>query len=391
VPALRVTFVAPFGLRRKGTTRARVLPLAAALAARGHSVRVVVPAWDSPEDWGRRDHLPGLDVLHLPIRSARRRPELSPALLAAVWRAATAGAPDVLHCFKPIGYSGAVAYGATLAARRSGRPRLVAVDADDLEGRQGWSRRDGRSRWQVALLDLQERRTIRAAPLVTVASAELRRRAIEWGCRPDRVCYLPNAVPPPAARSGCLDVQRGAPAGVLLYTRFNEFTPERAVRILDEVLTRLPGAHVTVVGDGQGRGRFERLVRSRSWAAQVSSHGFQEGAALAALLGAPNVALWLFDNSPTNRARCPSKLAELLAAGRAVVGEDVGEVRALVGSAGRLVAAGDGAAIVDAVAELIADETARTQLETAAAVRARAELSWKTRASDLESVYLRYT
>ena len=59
MPALRVTFVAPFGLRRKGTTRARVIPLAAALAARGHRVRVVVPAWDSPEDWGRRDRLPG--------------------------------------------------------------------------------------------------------------------------------------------------------------------------------------------------------------------------------------------------------------------------------------------------------------------------------------------
>src|SRR5207248_6414163 len=86
VPALRVTFVAPFGLRRKGTTRARVIPLAAALAARGHRVRVVVPAWDSPEDWGRRDRLPGVDVLHLPIR-ASRCPEFSPTLLAEVWRA----------------------------------------------------------------------------------------------------------------------------------------------------------------------------------------------------------------------------------------------------------------------------------------------------------------
>jgi glycosyltransferase involved in cell wall biosynthesis len=390
VPALRVTFVAPFGLRRKGTTRARVIPLAAALAARGHRVRVVVPAWDSPQDWGRRERLPGVEILHLPLR-ALRCAGLSPALLTQVWRAALIGSPDVLHCFKPIGYSGAVAYGAALAAHRSKLPRLVAVDTDDLEGRHGWSVRDRRPRWQVALIDLQERRTIRVAHLVTVASAYLRGRVIDWGCRGNRVCYLPNGVQSPGSHALCPSEEAAKECGLVLYTRFNEFTPRRGVALLDRILDECPRLRVTVIGDGEERSQFESLVQSYTWADRVALTGFHEGDSLRALLRAPNIALWLLDDNSTNQARSPSKLVELMAWGRAVVAEDVGEVRCLVGCAGRLVAAGDAAGIVCAVKELLANAAARSELGAAAAQRAAKDLSWDCRAARLEAAYTRYT
>jgi glycosyltransferase involved in cell wall biosynthesis len=390
VPALRVTFVAPFGLRRKGTTRARVIPLAAALAAHGHRVRVVVPAWDCPEDWGRRDRLPGVDVVHLPGH-VLRFPEWSPTLLAQVWRVAFASDPDVLHCFKPIGYSGAVAYAAALAARWTNRPRLVAVDTDDLEGRQGWSRRNDRPGWQIALIDLQERRTLRSAQLVTVASAYLRGRAIDWGCRRDQICYLPNGVRAPG-ESPAVALREMAPEpGLVLYTRFNEFTPERGVQLIDRVLSESPGARLTVIGDGGDRARFEALIRSHHWANRVRLLGFQEADSLQALLRSPNVALWPFDDNPMNRARSPSKLLELLAYGRAVVAEDVGDVRRLVGSAGRLVPSGDISGFANAVKDLLEDERAGSCLGARAARRAAAELSWDNRAAHLESCYQNYT
>jgi len=40
--------IGPFGLRQKGTSRARLVPLAGALADRGHQIKVVLPPWDSP-------------------------------------------------------------------------------------------------------------------------------------------------------------------------------------------------------------------------------------------------------------------------------------------------------------------------------------------------------
>src|SRR5206468_9087352 len=48
---MRIAFLAPFGLQPKGTVSARMLPLAHALAGRGHMVRVVIPPWDDPSAW----------------------------------------------------------------------------------------------------------------------------------------------------------------------------------------------------------------------------------------------------------------------------------------------------------------------------------------------------
>src|SRR5438105_4606679 len=43
---MRIAFIAPFGLQPKGTVSARMLPLAHALAQRGHQVRIIIPPWD---------------------------------------------------------------------------------------------------------------------------------------------------------------------------------------------------------------------------------------------------------------------------------------------------------------------------------------------------------
>ena len=45
---LRVAIVAPFGLRPKGTTISRALPIAQVLACQGASVRLVIPPWPAP-------------------------------------------------------------------------------------------------------------------------------------------------------------------------------------------------------------------------------------------------------------------------------------------------------------------------------------------------------
>jgi glycosyltransferase involved in cell wall biosynthesis len=267
----------------------------------------------------------------------------------------------------------------------------VAVDADDLEGRHGWSLRNRRARWQVALIDLQERRTLGAAQLVTVASTYLRRRAIDWGCRNEQVCYLPNGVHSPSRYPSGPVGEVARESGLVLYTRFNEFTPERGVHLLDRVLDGSPRVGLTVIGDGEDRIRFETLVRAHRWAERVTILGFQEGDSLQALLRAPNVALWPFDDNPANRARSPSKLLELLAYGRAVVAEDVGEVRRLVGSSGRLVAPGDVSGFARAVQGLLQDEGARNRLGARAGQRAATELSWDTRAANLEAAYHPYT
>ncbi|HZU04849.1 MAG TPA: glycosyltransferase [Chloroflexota bacterium] len=381
---MRVTFVAPFGLGRKGTTRARVLPLAQALAALGHAVRVVVPSWDCPEEWGRRYRLHTVEVIHLPDRLVSPRLALV-TLPVRLLQVVLAGRPDVVHCFKPIGYSGLVALGLRWA-RGWGWRGLLAVDTDDLEGWGGWAERDGRPGWQVALLGSQERLGVRAAQLVTVASRYLAQVVVRWGVRPERVCYLPNAAAAP------VPVAVGESSGVgprlLLYTRFNEFAAARVLQLLDEIFARLPQAVLVLVGDTEGRdGRaFMAGLRAREWARRVECHGVLGGEALAEVLARSDLALWPFEDTVVNRARCPAKLVELLAVGKAVVAEAVGEVEALVGAAGWLVAPGDRAAFVEGVVRLATDSALRGKLERAARRRAE-EASWEQRAEALASAY----
>jgi glycosyltransferase involved in cell wall biosynthesis len=385
VRPLRITFVAPFGLQQKGTTRARVVPLAAALAERGHWVRVVVPAWDSPEDCGREYTVGFATVLHVPAR-AQRLGEMSPVVLAATWRASLGPpAPDVIHCFKPIGYSGAVALAATTQAGRRWRSRVVAVDTDDLEGGEGWGRWRGRPSWQVALLDAQEGLVLRRADLVTVGSRLLGGMATRWGIPSTRIVYLPNAAsaPWPEPQS----VRSAGSLHLLLYTRFNEFDAKRGLRMLGAVMRRVPTALLTVVGDGPGRARFESCLRRQAWADRVQFTGFLEGDALARRIGQADLAIWLFDNDLRNRARSPVKLLELLAAGIPIVAEDVGEVGALARGAARLVRPDSPEQLASAVAAVI-DEPGERWAVGARARAAANKNSWSKRAQQLEQHYL---
>ena len=114
---MRIAFVAPFGLRAKGTTRARVLPLARELARRGHTVAVFVPPYDSPEDSGRRWVDESVDVINIALPGLGQGGAAWHLWLG--WRlfhAVRAWQPDVAHVFKPKGPSGLA--GAMLWATR---------------------------------------------------------------------------------------------------------------------------------------------------------------------------------------------------------------------------------------------------------------------------------
>ena len=125
----------------KSTMRVRALPLGQALTRRGHDVTVVLPPWDNPSDSGREWVEAGVRLVNLPL----------PARLPAVWygwlawrllRVVDTLRPDVVHAFKPKGFSGVVAQ--ALRARRAatGRGPRVVVDTDDWEGAGGWEGED---------------------------------------------------------------------------------------------------------------------------------------------------------------------------------------------------------------------------------------------------------
>ncbi len=359
----RIVLVAPFGLRPKGTTSARVLPIARVLAAQGARVRVVIPPWDDPGRAGQRWQVDSVEVVHT---SAGGGPLGSAHILGQLLRETREFAPDVVHCFKPIGYSGALASILTASARRRGMP-LVVVDADDLEGPGGWS---GRRRLGIAgaVRGAQESATLRNAPLATVASEWLRQHLLRLGRPADSILHLPNGhsiAPRPAGRrsrakpSESPEVARPV---LLWYTRFTEVRPARAAELIARSLAAVPSARLVIVGEEINAG--DRAATAAALAAvgigdRVDWRGYEPDAVEGWLSGSHDrvVAIYPMDDDPTNRARCPSKIPQLMALGIPLVAESVGEIPLYLAGAEAecLVAAGGQNGFVEHVSKLLED------------------------------------
>jgi glycosyltransferase involved in cell wall biosynthesis len=380
---LHIHMLAPFGLRPKGTLAVRMLPMARALVRRGYCVQINAPPIHNPQDAGRYDDFDGVGVWHTPL------PRLpAPAnvgeYVRLLLRPVLADPPDVLHLFKPKGYSGLAA----LAARVICPHLSLVVDTDDWEGRGGWNDLLDYPPYARALFAWQERDLPRRADVVSVASRTLQTQVWGGGVSPERVFYLPNGIAslPPALPLPAVD----HPPTLLLYTRFWEFDVRDIIAMLVPLCQECPALRLRVVGKGE-RGEERDLME---WAtrAGVAEHidnvGWVEPGDIPALLASADIALVPMDDTLINRARCSVKLLELMAAGLPVVAGRVGEVAEYLEheQSGLLVAPGRPAEMVRATLRLLHNESFRAQLGAAARRRA-GQFHWDSLVEVAEQAY----
>ena len=394
---MRVVMVGPFGLQRKGTLRARALSIGRALAARGHTVMLLVPPWDSPSQAGRTWEEQGVRIVNVTL------PPRLP-LVFHVWltwylvRAVLAARPDVVHCFKPKAYAGLTHF-ALYWLRRLGRVaptvRLV-VDEDDWE--RAWNAVEPYSAAQKHFFAWQEAWGLRHADAVVVASRELERLVRAEGVPPGRVFCVPNGIWPgaferSAARAGAVRMLwelEDAPV-VLLYSRFLEFRLERIVTILDLLRRSEPRVRLFVVGEGlyAEESELDDLLAAAGLGSHVVFTGWAHSQQLPDYFAAADVAIFPFDDTLINRTKCSVKLVELLAAGLPVVADAIGQNTEYIqdGETGVLVAPEDDAAFAAAVLRLLGDPALRQRLGEAAAQRTRARFAWPDLAQEVERAY----
>lgn len=328
---MRIVFLAPFGLRPKGTVLARMIPLAAGLQRLGHEVVIVAPPYTNPEDSGRVEVVEGVTVKNITL-GPRSQLLAAPVLSWRLWRAALAERPDLVHLFKPKGYGGIAAMLHLAAARLGVRMPPLYLDTDDWEGKGGMNDLHGYSAAQRMIFSLQERWLPQLMCGVTVASRALEQRVAERGVSRERLLYLPNCVREQVGGRRSEQRLRLGIAGdepvLLLYTRFFEFSQKRLYRIFAEVCRQLPDIRFLVVGQGRA-GEDERLVaasRELGFEHALIMAGWIEPTALPDYLAAADLAIYPFDDTVLNRAKCPAKLTELLAAGLPVVADRVGQI-----------------------------------------------------------------
>ena len=188
---MRIAVIGPFGLRPKGTMSVRALPLARALVARGHAVRMILPPWDWPQDAGCKMQDAGVEIENIEL------PAGVPGLFhlnttRRLVQRALDFQPDVIHCFKPKAYAGLAAWWVWQLKRMGRVKACLIIDTDDWEGAGGWNDLNSYSWAQRQMFAWQEQWGLTHNDGVTVASKALQSIVYSLGVKPDRVCYVPN-------------------------------------------------------------------------------------------------------------------------------------------------------------------------------------------------------
>jgi glycosyltransferase involved in cell wall biosynthesis len=391
---MKIVFLAPFGIRPKGTVIARMLPLAAELQTLGHEVVIVAPPYTNPEDSGKVETVRGVKVKNV-VLGPRSRALAAPFLAWRLFRAVLAERPDLVHLFKPKGYSGLAAMLQICCDRVGIRMPPLFLDSDDWEGKGGMNELLGYSAIERHLYAFQEQWLPRRMRGVTVASRMLEDIVLGMGLERERVLYLPNCVddrPPGDGRR--VRERLGIPAEspvLLLYTRFFEFSQEKLHHLFAEVFRRVPGVRFLVVGKGRADEEEQLVVASlaRGFQDALVLAGWVEPAWLPDYLAAGDVAIYPFADTIINRAKCPAKLTELLRAGVPVVADRIGQVpEYLAPELHRLLCVPDNwDEMVEKCVELLDDGEQRGRVSSAGRTFILDTFAWRVYAERLHNFY----
>jgi glycosyltransferase involved in cell wall biosynthesis len=299
----------------------------------------------------------------------------------------------VVHCFKPKAYAGLSAAVIWFLQRLGWTQVRLVVDSDDWEGWGGWNEIGDYTWVQKRFFAWQERWGLTHCDALTVASRALQTLAWSLGVAPKRVFYVPNGAnlqpPTPNLQSPISNLQ--PPFSVLLYTRFFEFQAERVIEVFERVAAEVPEVQFLIVGEGLS-GEEEKLLHlasQRGLSDRMVYAGWVESTELPGYLAAADVAIYPLDDNLLNRARCSAKLVDLMAAGLAIVAEDVGQSSEYIepGRSGLLVEAGDTGAFAQCVVKLLRDERLREVMGNKARRRVCEEFAWERLVERIERAY----
>lgn len=385
---MRIVFIGPFGFHPNKTMAVRALPLAKALVKAGHHVHLIMPPWQTPEEANRHWQEEGVAVRYVPLNGG-----IVPTTARMV-RETLALQPDVVHCFKPKAYAGLVAWWLWYTHRRQFK---LFLDTDDWEGWGGWNDIAPYTHLQKHFFAWQEQWGLTHNHGVTAASRELVRMAAKAGAK--QVVYVPNGAGVVAKAHGVVHTERSRlslpfPEGpvLLVYSRLFEFDTKRLVDVLAGVKTAVSHLNILLVGAGlysDDAAQFRQQLNAAGLTNHVQETGWVEPDKLPALLASADVGIYLMDDTLLNRTKCPVKLADMVAAGVPVVGEDVGQVREYVvnGRTGYLHATGDVPALTQSLISLLTNPALRAQFSTAARAHYNTHFQWEHLAQIMENLY----
>jgi glycosyltransferase involved in cell wall biosynthesis len=150
---------------------------------------------------------------------------------------------------------------------------------------------------------------------------------------------------------------------------------------------RFPEAVWMVVGGGDMLQTLEEAAFRLNLSHRLVFTDYFPGSKIPEILAATDIAVACFSNEKFVRCKSPLKVAEYLAAGKAIVASDVGEVAWMTGDAAVLVEPGNPDALARGIESLLENPERRKELGRRARLRAEREINWDRSAKALEEAY----
>jgi len=365
----------------------RVRSEAESLVRAGHEVTVIAPRGAGQS---RRERIAGVRVkrFHLPETPASPlgfvlEYGIANARLYFAGLLALLGGADVLHLHNPPD----TLFGIAFIARLLGRD--VVFDHHDLAP-ELFEAKFGRSP-VTGVLRLCERLTFRSATLVVAANESHREVAEERGSVPAaRIAVVRNG-PPPAAFAAATEPRGGAladPHLLFLGSMESQDGVDELLPLLEVLASEhdLAGTRLTVVGEGSRRGPLSERVSAAGLDGRVRFTGRVHHSEVPDLLAAADICVDPAPGTELNQRSTMVKIAEYMAAGRAVVSFPLLETQRTGGEAVAYAEREDTAALAAQVARLAGDPEQRLGLARAGAERARS-LAWDASERQLLAAY----
>ncbi len=386
ISGVKLTYICGFAWEPKGTVRARAFPLAEEMARRGHDVTLIIAPYDNRAYSGVQFVSNGVRVVNLEIKS-REFPamvRLAFDLVKKVYE----GGPDLVHVFKPKGFSG-------LAAMWLQRRKVpVVLDCDDWEGWGGWNDVKDYPWLLKSFIDMQEKWLIRRSAAITVASQTLLDRALSLGKKADQVFYIPNGPTTKQLELSTRLLREHAgvhkekfgfdDAPLILYA--GHYDPADDVMFFCRSVARVAArkrVSVIFVGDGPELPTVRSFFASRP---EVSAHflGTLPYDEYAERVTTADVCAFPYPDTPVYRAKCSARVIDYMLYGKAVITTSVGQNPEYIVNevSGLLTPPGDEIKFEHALLRLVEDAELRRRLGSNARARILRNFRWSEWAGD---------
>jgi glycosyltransferase involved in cell wall biosynthesis len=286
--------------------------------------------------------------------------------------------------------------GGVWAARKLSIPLVLEVHADLINVEMPLHNKPLRGLQRVVAESITRRCFGQASKIVVVSKAVGERLLSYWGVPAEKIEVVPLGADVelfrPAADAQGVRAELGlVDEPIVMFT--GSFQPwhgvGKLIQAFAEVVLEIPEARLVLVGDGQTRAALEAQVAEMGLADRVIFTGGVPYERVPKLLGIADVAVAPYPELRSELWFSPLKLFEYMAASRAIVASNVGQIAEVIedGYSGLLVKPGKVQDLGLAVIKLLRGQDLRTRLGQNARREALQKYSWRCHAERLEEIY----